>query len=328
MSVQTEQLAAIVFGGAGFIGTHLLRHLTQTGRYKRILSVDIKDPKWPVDSVEYVNADVRGPIDLPNNPHGAEIYNLAAVHTTPGHEDWEYFWTNVLGASNVCKYAKMIGSSYIVFTSSISIYGPTEAPVDEKSKPAPNSAYGRSKLLAEGIHGAWLENGLANRLVVVRPAVIFGPGEGGNFTRLADLLSKGRFVYPGRRDAIKSCGYVGELVRSIEFARGLGRREFVYNFAYPARTTTEEICRNFSEIAGFPPPKLTISLKLMLAAGVVFEVLSAFGLKTSINRARMRKLAHSTNVLPTALSEAGYFYETDIKIALARWKMASNGNFV
>lgn len=328
MSAPSGSPCAIVFGGAGFIGTHLMRHLLATGRHGRVVSVDIREPKQRVDGVEYLIGDVRRPIDLPGPVEGAEIYNLAAVHTTPGHEDWEYFWTNVLGATNVCDYAKKIGCTFLLFTASISVYGPTEEPVDEASEPAPNSAYGRSKLQAEGIHRSWLDNGADRRLVVVRPAVIFGPGEGGNFTRLAALLAKGRFIYPGRRDTIKSCGYVGELVRSMEFARGLGRREFTYNFAYPDRTTTEDICRTFSEVAGFAMPKYLVPLPVMSAAGLGFEMLSAVGLKTSVNRARMRKLVHSTNILPTALVEAGYQYQGSLKDALADWKLASRGTFL
>lgn len=324
---EQNNASAIVFGGAGFIGTHLLRRLAGTGRYARLLSVDIADPKRPVDGIEYVKGDVRQPISLGEGLDGAEIYNLAAVHTTPGHEDWEYFWTNVLGATNVCDYAKSIDSPFLLFTSSISIYGPTEDPVDENSVPAPNSAYGRSKLQAEGIHRTWLDNGADRRLVVVRPAVIFGPGEGGNFTRLASLLSKGRFVYPGRRDTIKSCGYVGELVNSMEFAREMGRREFTYNFAYPARTTSEQICDAFVSVAHFGEPKIVVPLPLMLLAGFGFEVLAKLGLKTSVNRQRVWKLVRSTNILPTALQAAGYTYRTDLTAALEDWKKESKGTF-
>lgn len=319
---------AIVFGGAGFIGSTLLATLTASGRYSRIISYDIRQPKRSIGGVEYIIGDVREPIAISGDVSGAEIYNLAAVHTTPGHEDWEYFWTNVLGATNVCDFAKKIDTSYMLFTASISVYGPTEEPVNERTRPAPVSAYGRSKYQAEGIHRTWLTNGDGRRLVIVRPAVIFGPGEGGNFTRLASLLAKKRFVYPGRRDTIKSCGYVGELVRSMEFARSLGRPEFTYNFAYPERTTSERICDAFSAVAGFQKPTVVIPIPLILLGGLAFEILGKLGLKTSINRERVMKLFKSTNVLPTALQEAGYVYETDIVSALEDWKQKTNGSFV
>src|SRR5260370_36234522 len=85
----------------------------------------------------------------------ADIFNRAAIHTTPGHPEGDYYYTNVLGAVNVCRFAKETGSTAVTFTSSISIYGPSEDPLDEDSQPAPVSAYRRSKLSAEAIHLLW-----------------------------------------------------------------------------------------------------------------------------------------------------------------------------
>ncbi|MCK0206419.1 NAD-dependent epimerase/dehydratase family protein [Starkeya koreensis] len=325
--MSARRSAVIVFGGAGFIGTHLLERLAHTGRYGRVISYDIRAAKAPVAGVEYVTGDVREPISLDGDLSGAEIYNLAAIHTTPGHEDWEYFWTNVLGASHVCDFASRIGTTFLLFTASISVYGPSEEPVDEGTPPAPVSAYGRSKFQAEGIHRSWVENGSDRQLVIVRPAVIFGPGEGGNFTKLASLLARKRFVYPGRRETIKSCGYVEELVDSMEFARDLNRRTFTYNFSYPERTTSEHICNAFVRAAGFAAPRWVVPLPLMLAAAFGFEILGKLGLRTSINRERVLKLARSTNVLPTALVEAGYRYRTDVESALRDWGQKTGGTY-
>ena len=327
MNAPSQGSAAIVFGGAGFIGGHLLARLAANGRHRRLISYDVAAPKSAVAGVDYLVGDVREPITIDGDLAGAEIYNLAAVHTTPGHADWEYFWTNVNGATHVCAFAASIGARFMLFTSSISIYGPTEDPVDERSKPAPTSAYGRSKLQAEAIHRAWRAHADDRRLVVVRPAVIFGPGEGGNFTRLARLLSRGHFVYPGRRDTIKSCGYVEELVHSMEFAHGLSRREFTYNLSYPARTTTEQICAAFAEVAGFTRPKVMVPLSMMRAGGFAFELLSSLGYRTSVNRDRIGKLVKSTNILPKALIDEGYVFQTNLREALTRWSAQSNMTF-
>jgi UDP-glucose 4-epimerase len=50
----------LVTGGAGFIGTHLCRKLSEAGQ--KVLSLDLRKPENPVESVEYVQGDVR---DLP-----------------------------------------------------------------------------------------------------------------------------------------------------------------------------------------------------------------------------------------------------------------------
>src|SRR5882757_2610045 len=113
---------AIVFGGAGFIGTHLLQYLVASGKYGKVISVDIGEPRARIGGAEYLHHDVRNPIDkkIGGGP-SAEIFNLAAIHVTPGHPEGDYYYTNVLGAANICRFAQEIGCDNIVFTSSISI---------------------------------------------------------------------------------------------------------------------------------------------------------------------------------------------------------------
>ena len=53
------------------------------------------------------------------------------------------------------------------------------------------------------------------QLLIVRPGVVFGKGENGNFTRLYWAIRGHKFAYPGRKDTIKACIYVKELVRFL-----------------------------------------------------------------------------------------------------------------
>ena len=121
--------------------------------------------------------DVREPIPptlISERP--TWIFNLAAVHREPGHEAHEYFDTNLAGARNVCAYAEAVGCENIYFTSSISVYGPTEGPTAEDARICPTTAYWGSKYPAELIHEAWLAGDPGRRLVVCRPGVVYGPG--------------------------------------------------------------------------------------------------------------------------------------------------------
>ena len=86
------------------------------------------------------------------------IFNFAAVHRTPGHEDHEYFEMNIRGAENVVAFAEKWNIKKIVFTSSIEPYGAAEELKKEPTLPTPNTAYGISKLVAEKIHEKW-QNG-------------------------------------------------------------------------------------------------------------------------------------------------------------------------
>jgi nucleoside-diphosphate-sugar epimerase len=320
---------ALVLGGSGFIGSHLLKSLAESGEYARLVSVDIAEPRFATPGVEYKHADVTVPLPDDLCPGVTEIYNLAAVHTTPGHEEWEYYWTNVNGATHACDFARRNDVETIVFTSSIAVYGPSEALKDEDSALEPEIAYGKSKLCAERIHRLWQsEQSDRRKLVVVRPAVIYGYQERGNFTRLAKLLKRNRFAYPGRKDTIKACGYVMDLIASFKFMLAAPERTVTYNFAHPGRYTAEDICDAFAKAAGYQRPKIVFPISVMLLIGFGFEVLGKIGLKTSINRARVMKLNRSTNILPKRLMAANFPYKFDLEASLRDWrKMSPSGDF-
>jgi nucleoside-diphosphate-sugar epimerase len=318
---------AIVFGGAGFIGSHLCDHLRASGAADHVVVADIADPESPRPDVVYRRIDVRSPIptDLAAPAERTVLYNLAAVHRTPGHPVHEYYETNVLGAVNICDFARTIGSSDIVFTSSIAVYGPDETRKSEQTTPTPASAYGWSKLLAEEVHRSWRRDEVERRLTIVRPAVIFGPGENGNFTRLAQSLERGFFFYPGRRDTVKGCGYVTDLVEAMTTVHERGEAEALFNFCYAEDYTIEQICEAFHRQGGLPRSRGTVPLGLMLLAARGFEVLNGVGLRNGINRDRVMKLVRSTNIEPGYLKSIDYPYATTLDDALKHWRDATTG---
>lgn len=316
---------AIVFGGAGFIGTHLLKHLAETHSYERLISVDISDPRARVEDVEYLHHDVRSPIEAKlagGSP--ADLFNLAAIHVTPGHPDGDYYYTNVLGAVNICRFATETGSQRMLFTSSISIYGPSESALDEDTPPAPVSAYGRSKHSAEAVHLLWQSEAPDRRLTIVRPAVIYGLYEHGNFTRLSRLLERRAFIYPGRTDTIKSCGYVKDLISSMMFMASRNRGVSIFNFCHEHRYTISEICLAFCQTAGYHAPRLTVPMWSMNLAVLPFEMLQSVGIRTGINRERVKKLWFSTNILPKRLLASGFQFEYGLASSLEEWKHGSH----
>ncbi len=315
----------IVTGASGFIGTRMVRKLVEQGC--SVVAIDILPPRERLDGVAYHQLDLRSPVPGELGQGVDRIYNFAAVHRTPGHPDWEYYQTNLAGALHVVALAEANQINTIVFTSSISVYGPSEQVVDETSPLNPVSAYGRSKRLAEQVHEQWRRGVEGRRLIVVRPAVVFGPGERGNYTSLSKALRGGYFFYPGRRDTVKSGGYVDELCSALDFALSRPDPYILFNFAYPDFSTTADIVAMFKAVTGWKAKPPTVPIFPLLAAATVFEIAAKFGLKTPIHRERVMKLVNSTKVAPGWLKSQGYNFKTDLKSALKSWSDETSGSF-
>jgi GlcNAc-P-P-Und epimerase len=320
----------ILFGGAGFVGTHLARMIDEGKLYDKIWIADLREPKEMNGRVEYVRCDVRLPVDrtlFPEKP--SSIVNLAAVHTSPGHPANEYFETNILGARNVCAFAEAAGTDRIVFTSSISVYGPGEEERTEDSVQMPAIPYGSSKAIAEYIHREWfLRDEKGRSLTILRPGVIFGKGEGGNFTRIANALEKGFFPLPGRVDTIKACLYVKDICRCI--LQAADEREgggySLFNFCLPEKITIGAVVQAFREALGYrawtpviPLPVITMTASLMGTLNL--PLVRKLGLVPE----RIVKLVRSTNISSRKLVDSGFSFKYNLSEALKDWSVDCGG---
>lgn len=329
----------IITGGTGFIGTHLTNLLNEVHPEAKVWNLDIVTPGTPNPVVKnykpavregaklgssFVECDIRKPIgDLPFTPTPEDvIFNFAAVHRTPGHEDIEYFETNIRGAEHVCAFAEKYGIRNMVFTSSIAPYGASEQLKEETTLPTPNTAYGISKLVAEKIHLAW-QNGAADRkLTIVRPGVVFGKGENGNFSRLYWGIRKHTFAYPGRKDTIKACVYVKELVRFILWNVEERNTPFdIFNCTFEPAYTIEQIVTTMKKVTGLTQAVPYIPNAIIMPAAVCAQMI---GSPMGICPARVKKLQISTNICGKKMKDSGFQMKWSFEEAIADWYNDNN----
>ncbi|MYN29071.1 NAD-dependent epimerase/dehydratase family protein [Duganella levis] len=319
----------VIFGGTGFIGSHLALHLLETGQAERIVLADIAPPRadfsFDATAVQYLEIDVRKPILAAVMPAEVDlIVNLAAVHREPGHAPHEYYETNLLGAENVCAWAEQIGCNNLIFTSSIAPYGPTESVKTEQSIPVPMSPYGGSKLAAEKIHLRWQHGAPGRRLVIVRPGVVFGPGERGNVTRLVQATMRRYFLYMGNRATRKAGGYVKELVITMLWA--LERLpadggHTLYNFTMQKPPSIEEYVHTVCDVAAVKRVVPSIPYPLLLGISYVIEAVARpLGIKQPVSPVRIRKLVRSNNIEPALLLSEQYPYRYTLQSAMSDWR--------
>ena len=100
----------IVTGGAGFIGTNFLYALQQKYKDAQLISLDIREPAYPVTGAVYKHCDVRDADNLSSILNGAtKIFHLAAIIGTHESVDSPYasFDTNVQGTVNILEYGRL-----------------------------------------------------------------------------------------------------------------------------------------------------------------------------------------------------------------------------
>lgn len=221
-----------IVGGSGFIGSRLTRDLCARG--KRIRVIDIAAPRASADGldVEYRQADVRDLASLmPAMARCDAIVNLAAAHRDDIRPRRLYDEINVEGARNICEAAESNGIDTIIFTSSVAVYGSAPEDADEAQPHHPSNDYGRTKSEAERIYIAWQRrDSKARCLVIVRPTVVFGPGNRGNVYTLIAQVASGRFLMVGDGKNRKSMAYVDNVSGFIAHVLQSGPGTHIYNY--------------------------------------------------------------------------------------------------
>jgi nucleoside-diphosphate-sugar epimerase len=310
---------AVIFGGAGYIGTMLARHFVEANRFNEVIIADIKPPASDVAGVRFVACDVRQPITITPGESAPEwIFNFAAVHREPGHEAHEYFDTNLAGARNICAWAEQVGCSNILFTSSIATYGPTHGPTTEQTPTYPRTPYGITKLCAELIHEGWQRRETSRRLVVVRPGVIYGPGDPGNILRMIQAVKRGYFFFPGSTAIRKSYGYIFGLIDSIEFMLARAEPSITYNYVEQVTEPIGELVRIVRRCLNSRAPVISMPLWLLAPAADGIQWLTRG--RSPIHPVRVRKAATPTHIEPALLKTLGFNFRYDFARSLEHWR--------
>ncbi len=149
-------MKTLVTGGAGFIGSNIVRLLLDEGHQVTVLDnlqSGYRKNLDPFPQVQFVEGDVRDAKTVARCAAGVEVvFHLAAsVGNTRSIENpIEDSQINVLGTLNVLEAARHGGVRKVVFSSSAGIFGELKTlPIREDHPAEPDSPYGASKLGAE-----------------------------------------------------------------------------------------------------------------------------------------------------------------------------------
>jgi nucleoside-diphosphate-sugar epimerase len=172
---------ALVTGGGGFIGSHLVERLLADGYEVRVLdnfSTGRRENLIDLGDAELVEGDIQSYERVHNAVGGCEvIFHQAALPSVPRsiQDPLTSNASNVIGTLNVLLAGRDAGVRRIVFASSSSVYGANQAlPKSESLSPLPISPYAVAKLACEGYcRSFWEVYGVET--VSLRYFNVFGP---------------------------------------------------------------------------------------------------------------------------------------------------------
>lgn len=306
-----------LIGGSGFIGTALARVLSAQGHAVRV--IDTK----PSEAFPHawVQADVRDPTALRMATEGAEIiYNLAAEHRDDVRPRSLYHDVNVRGAAHTVEAAEAHDIRRIVFTSTVAVYGAAEHELDETAPTRPFNEYGRTKLEAERIYREWAARRPDRCVTIVRPTVIFGPGNRGNVYTLLAQFARRRAAVIGSGRNRKSMAYVENMADFLAFSLNFGPGVEIYNYADKPDLDMNELATLAHQTLrpeGARPVRVPYALALAMGLGCDL-VAALTGTKFPVSAVRIRKYCATTQFADARVRASGFKPKHALRDALLR----------
>lgn len=210
-------MRALVTGASGFIGSNLVERLLAEGAQVKCLVRPRSKLTWLSNPhLTLVPGDFHNPASLVQAVTDVDaVFHVAGA--TRAARRSGYFRGNLEATCNLLRACEDYGpgDQKFLFISSLAAAGPSSGlPLTEDLKPYPVSAYGESKLAAEG---AVLEFGRKRPVIVIRPPAVYGPRDRDTFM-LFKSMQRGFHVIPGLSVQKVSLVHVHDLVTGILLA--------------------------------------------------------------------------------------------------------------
>jgi dihydroflavonol-4-reductase len=268
----------VVTGGAGFIGSHLVRLLV--GRGERVRVVDrpgVKLDHLPLDRIDVAPADIRDRAAVRSAVRGAGVvYHLAANPQLWTQPRGEFNRVNYLGAIHVLSESLEAGATRVLHTSTESILTrsrQTSLIAEDQDVPVKDviGPYCRSKYRAEqfAFHLACA----GAPVVIVNPTLPIGPGDLGRSPPTQMMLDFCRGKRSAYLEAELNLMDVRDVAAGMVAAMERGRPGVRYLLG-AENWSIRSVFDYLAKLTGLPEPKWRVPYLVALFAAYVSEFVS------------------------------------------------------
>jgi NAD dependent epimerase/dehydratase len=224
----------LVTGGDGFIGSHLVEHLTRTGAQVTALAHynSFNDWGWLEEvpsfhEIKVVTGDIRDSHFCLALLKGIDVvFHLAALIPIPYsyRAPDSYLDTNIRGTLNLCQAALACGVEKVVHTSTSEVYGTAKyLPIDEEHPLHAQSPYSASKIGADAIAISF-KCSFGLPVVIARPFNTYGPRQSARAvipTIVSQIAAGARRIKLGEITTTRDFTYVDDTCRGFLAVAGL-----------------------------------------------------------------------------------------------------------
>lgn len=297
-------MTILITGGTGFIGSHLVSSLLEKGKKVRVLVRKTSRTDWlKKQGVEICYGSLEDINSLTKATKDIEIvYHLAAMLGSPEVTYNQLYEVNVKGTENLVRACEKNKVKRFILISSVAAMGPAKHMADEKTKCNPRTDYDKTKYLSElAVRKSNLD------WAIIRPTMVYGPGEIKNKAKMFRLIQKGMFFIIGNGKNLMSLVYVDNLIKGIILAgesKKAVKHTYILSDKHPY--TMNEFIKT---IAGHEKVRTPIHISVWIAYfwAFCFKLLRFTGIPQllSIERIKNMTMNHSFDI-SKAINELKY----------------------
>ncbi len=184
-------MKTLITGASGFLGKYLIEQLVNAHGAANVMTTGLEPVRPDLTHFACNLEDASRTREVVTESKPDAIYHLAGVSRVSAEIPFEdYFSRNYLTTVHLVRSAEPLKRPVrFFFASSVHVYGNAEGIVDESTKPAPESAYGYSKFVAEQYLREATQRIPGFRAVIGRLYSCIGPGQARGFVA-SDMCAK------------------------------------------------------------------------------------------------------------------------------------------